>query len=72
MVDLGRAGPPVSTGDDVLLFGEIPAGEISGSAKKAAVPASPGDAALMAEKLETIPYEITCGITKRVPRIYLN
>jgi alanine racemase len=30
----------------------------------------PGGAALMAEKLGTIPYEIICGIGKRVPRIY--
>jgi alanine racemase len=28
------------------------------------------DAADMAERLGTIPYEITCGINKRVPRVY--
>jgi alanine racemase len=30
------------------------------------------DAAALAETLGTIPYEITCGIGKRVPRIYLD
>jgi alanine racemase len=58
MVSLGKAGAPFSAGDDVLLFGEM-----SGA---------PGDAALMAERLGTIPYEITCGISKRVPRIYVD
>ena len=29
-------------------------------------------AAIMAEKLATIPYEITCGINKRVPREYVG
>jgi alanine racemase len=67
LVSLGRAGegPPVSPGDEVVLFGETPltAGGSPG-------PGAPGDAALMAEKLGTIPYEITCGISKRVPRVY--
>jgi alanine racemase len=31
-----------------------------------------GDAGEMAEKLGTIPYEITCGISKRVPRVYVE
>ncbi|MDR2178032.1 MAG: alanine racemase [Treponema sp.] len=55
-------------GDEVLLFGENPAkygGAAFGDAKY-------GDAACMAEKLGTIPHEITCGIGKRVPRIYLD
>ncbi len=26
----------------------------------------------MADKLETIPYEVVCGISARVQRIYLN
>jgi alanine racemase len=60
MVSLGRAaeGTAVSTGDDVLVFGEDPAG--------------PGDAAVMAEKLGTIPYEICCGLSSRVPRVYIG
>jgi alanine racemase len=28
------------------------------------------DAGVLAEKIGTIPYEITCGISKRVPRVY--
>jgi alanine racemase len=28
------------------------------------------DAADLAERIGTIPYEITCGINKRVPRVY--
>jgi alanine racemase len=78
MVNLGGAGQgrAVSPGDDVVLFGEssaaAPAGggdAVIGAARIGA--ARIGDAALMAKKLGTIPYEITCGITKRVPRIYL-
>jgi alanine racemase len=68
VVSLGRPpGPPVSPGDEVLLFGETPAVE-GGAAGES--PAMPGDAVLMAERLGTIPYEITCGISRRVPRIY--
>ena len=69
MVSLCRAGagPQVSPGDDVLLFGEAPSGT-----KGSPAPGFPGDAALMAEKLGTIPYEITCGISKRVPRVYVG
>jgi alanine racemase len=60
MVNLGIAAEetPVSVGDEVLVFGESPA--------------APGDAALMAEKLGTIPYEITCAISSRVPRVYVT
>jgi alanine racemase len=70
MVSLGRSGPPFSVGDEVLLFGEAPGG--SGATGSAGRPPSPGDAALMAEKLGTIPYEILCGISRRVPRVYLG
>ncbi|MDR3247982.1 MAG: alanine racemase [Treponema sp.] len=57
MVNLGPPEPdtPVSTGDDVIIFGET----------------APYTAAEMAERLGTIPYEITCGIVKRVPRVYV-
>jgi alanine racemase len=48
-------GAAVSPGDEVVIFGDA---------------APPGDAADMAERLGTIPYEITCGIGKRVPRVY--
>ncbi|MDR1971133.1 MAG: alanine racemase [Treponema sp.] len=67
LLNLGRpgSGPPVSPGEEVVIFGEG-AGPAAGS-----IAAAPGDAAAMAEKLGTIPYEITCGISKRVPRVYL-
>jgi alanine racemase len=60
MVNLGKPGegPPVSPGDEVLVFGDPPA--------------APGDAALMAETLGTIPYEICCALSGRVPRVYLG
>jgi alanine racemase len=67
MVNLGRNGAAVGPGDDVLLFGEDPPRTPGGKEN----PGGPGDAALMAEKLGTIPYEITCGVSKRVPRIYM-
>ncbi|MDR2900004.1 MAG: alanine racemase [Treponema sp.] len=56
MVDLGL-NPPVSRWDQVTVFG----GEDASF-----------DAADIAKKLETIPYEITCNINKRVPRVYLG
>jgi alanine racemase len=71
MVNLGWAGQgragqsrseqgrAVSPGDDVVLFGD-------------ALGDAAGDAAVMAKKLGTIPYEITCGITRRVPRVYTD
>jgi alanine racemase len=67
VVNLGKNGDGVVPGDDVLLFGESP--RLPGDAPR---PCLPGDAALMAEKLGTIPYEITCGISKRVPRVYVD
>jgi alanine racemase len=49
----------VSVGDEVVLLGCDPQGSC-----------------IRAEELaawsETIPYEIFCGISKRVPRVYLN
>jgi alanine racemase len=61
MVSLGSPAPgtPVAPGDDVIVFGEADDGS------------APGTAADMAERLDTIPYEITCGISKRVPRVYI-
>lgn len=43
--------------DRVVLFGPDPAGP---------------DAAELARRTQTIPYEITCNISKRVPRVYLE
>jgi alanine racemase len=57
MIDLGL-DPPVRLWDDVTLFGGA-----SGNAETAAT---------IAEAIGTIPYEILCGIGKRVPRIYVG
>lgn len=53
MVDLGP-GTDIPVGTEVSVFGPEPN------------PVSAGD---LAKILETIPYEITCGIGKRVPRV---
>ena len=57
-VDCGTADPnePVRIGDEVVLLGQQYADCIS-----------PGE---MATKLDTISYEVTCAIAKRVPRAY--
>jgi alanine racemase len=60
MVDLGL-DPPTQLWDDVTIFG----GNSSGSPDTA-----PFTAASIAEITGTIPYEILCGIGKRVPRVY--
>ncbi|MDR2135548.1 MAG: alanine racemase [Treponema sp.] len=70
VADLGGTGGGVAPGDDVVLFGEQPGN--TAPSDTAPGDTAPGDAALMAEKLGTIPYEITCGIGKRVPRIYID
>jgi alanine racemase len=54
MVDLGPEGG-ASLHDDVVLFG--PGAGVPGADELAAIAG-------------TIPYEITCGINKRVPRVY--
>lgn len=56
MVNLGPR-TDVALYDEVTLFGPDPAGP---------------DAQEIADLAGTIPYEITCGISPRVPRIYLN
>ncbi len=56
MVDLGPASP-VRRWDSAVVFG----GESAGPS-----------AADLARELGTIPYEITCGINKRVPRVYVE
>lgn len=58
LLDLGPGGsgehPGVNRYDQVVIFG----------------PKAFESAQTLAEKLETIPYEITCAISKRVPRVY--
>jgi len=54
MVDLGPE-TDLKTGDPVVIFGPQPGAP---------------DAWELAELLDTIPYEITCGISHRVPRVY--
>jgi alanine racemase len=64
MVDLGPASD-VRLWDDVILFGET---RNIGQTSQEDIPMT---AASIAEAAGTIPYEILCGIGKRVPRIYL-
>lgn len=54
MINLGNSGE-VQRWDDAVIFGPDPMGN---------------SAENLAELLDTIPYEVTCGINKRVPRIY--
>jgi alanine racemase len=56
MVDVGSE--PVSPGDEVIIWGESPQGNIQ--------------VLEVAEKIGTIPYELTCGVSKRVQRVYLG
>ena len=56
MVDIG-AEPEVRRYDEAVLFGPDPEGP---------------DAEEVAELAGTIPYEITCGISRRVPRVRLD
>ena len=48
----------VSVGDEVVLYG---------SQGQEIIPIES-----IAKQLNTIPYEVTCSISKRVPRIYIN
>jgi alanine racemase len=57
MIDLGPAGTAYN-GDDVLLFGEMDGN---------AIPIEE-----LCEKTGTIPYEMMCGISMRVPRVYME
>ncbi|MCG2715074.1 MAG: alanine racemase [Candidatus Marinimicrobia bacterium] len=56
MVDIGD--DPVKVGDDVIFWGDTPQGSLQ--------------ATKVADKIDTISYELCCGITKRVPRIYID
>ena len=57
MLDVSHI-PGVTVGDDVILLGCDAAGNCIRAEE-------------LAEKIGTIPYEIFCGISKRVPRIYI-
>jgi alanine racemase len=48
---------PIQIGDEVLFWGESTQGSI--------------DLVTIAERIGTIPYELICDVSKRVPRIYL-
>lgn len=56
MVDVG--GDPVAPGDEVLLWGESAQGALS--------------LLEIAAGIGTIPYELTCGVSKRVQRVYTD
>ena len=56
MIDVGN--DLIKTGDEALLWGESPQGEIK--------------AIEVAEKIGTIPYELTCNVSKRVKRVYIG
>ncbi len=58
MVDLTDVAPPPAVGDEVVLTGRSGGNEISVDD--------------IAGWAGTIPYEIMCGISKRVPRMYLR
>ena len=53
MVDMGPDSE-AEQGDEIILFGPDSSGP---------------DAAELAHQIGTIPYEISCAVTKRVPRI---
>jgi alanine racemase len=56
MVNIGS--DPVAVGDEVLLWGESTGGIIQ--------------ALEVAERIGTIPYELTCAVSRRVPRVYVG
>jgi alanine racemase len=56
MVDVGDE--PVRPGDEAIIWGESSQGTIQ--------------ALEVAEKIGTIPYELTCGVSKRIKRVYLG
>ena len=57
MVDVTHI-PDAKVGDEVVLFGEQDG---------AVIPLSE-----LAEKMHTIVYELTCNISRRVPRVYVR
>jgi len=55
MIDVGDAA--VSCGDEVVIWGDSDSGSIQ--------------LLELAEKIGTIPYELTCGVSRRVERVYI-
>jgi len=64
MVDLGPE-PNVNRWDEAVIFGSICSCETALGVIK-------HDASALAEITGTVPYEITCNINKRVPRVYME
>ncbi len=60
MVDIGMdmESDPIKPGDEVIIWGDTPQGNIQ--------------ILDVAEKAETIPYELTCGVSRRVQRKYIG
>lgn len=56
MIDVGD--DRISPGDEVIIWGEGPQGVI--------------EVLDVAESIGTIPYELTCGVSKRVPRVFIG
>lgn len=56
MVDVGD--DPVAVGDEVLIWGDRPGGSIQ--------------VLDVAEAMGSIPYELTCGVSRRVPRVVVD
>jgi alanine racemase len=56
MIHVGDA--PVKRGDEVILWGESDSGSLA--------------LLELAEKINTIPYEMTCRVSSRVPRVYID
>lgn len=56
MIDVGN--DLIKTGDEAMLWGESSQGEIK--------------AIEVAEKIGTIPYELTCNVSRRVKRVYIG
>jgi alanine racemase len=56
MIDVGN--DPIEPGDEVIVWGDGQDGTIQ--------------ALEVAEKIGAIPYEMTCGVSKRVKRMYIG
>ncbi len=80
-LDLTELPEEPEVGDEVVLLGrqQWPQRSSAGAAAKARQTETPGETASreaailaeeMAETIDTISYEITCGFTPRIPRIY--
>jgi alanine racemase len=56
MIHIGDG--PIQRGDEVILWGESASGSLN--------------LLELAQKINTIPYELTCGVSSRVPRVYIG